>query len=559
MIKSYNNSDQVARETIQWKRGNVASAMLDFELAKAKLSQRTFAKEKGIPRTTLQHWLARKGSLDASPFLIDFFESPEGLAFLHRLVTAAHLEFGKNSAASIHNISNFLKLCGLEPFIASSYSSQRKVSNSMDKAIIQFGESEQERLAENMPAKKITLCEDETFHPEICMVAMEAVSNFIFLEKYVENRTGQTWNTVVDEALCDLPVEVIQVVSDEAKGLLNHTIKGLQAHHSPDCFHVPHEIGKGTSGALAGTIKKAEKQLETAAKQTQKKIKSKEQYDNQPKRPRGRRPDFEKKITIAAENERQAEADLEAARQNQETVRTAKREIGQLYHPYHPETGERQDAQRVSEILEIRFGKIDAAITELSDRCKKRVDKAHRVVKNMVANIAFFFHMINIYMENSGISERDRQLMHTHLIPGFYLQEVARKEKDDIRKNIISKNSQEFLSILSDKDGPFADYSKNDIIALEKAAKECAYLFQRSSSCVEGRNAQLSLRHHGIHRLSDRYLKALTTVHNHYIKNRDGTTPAERFFEAKHNDLFQNLLDNMDYAARPRKRWARAA
>ena len=65
--------------------------------------------------------------------------------------------------------------------------------------------------------------------------------------------------------------------------------------------------------------------------------------------------------------------------------------------------------------------------------------------------------------------------------------------------------------------------------------------------------------HHGIHRLSDRHLKALTIVHNFYIRNRDGTTLAERFFETKHNDLFEWLLDNLEYPVRPRKRLAKAA
>jgi len=35
---------------------------------------------------------------------------------------------------------------------------------------------------------------------------------------------------------------------------------------------------------------------------------------------------------------------------------------------------------------------------------------------------------------------------------------------------------------------------------------------------------------------------------------KEGKTPAERFFEAKHGDLFQYLLEKMDYPARPRKR-----
>ena len=336
--------------------------------------------------------------------------------------------------------------------------------------------------------------------------------------------------------------------------MINHTIKGLNAHHSSDCFHVPHEIGKGTSGALASAVKKAQKEYESSVKQTQKQVNLEEKYDNQPKRPPGRRPDFEKKIELTKDKQDQAQSNLEIARQNQETVRQAKSEIGQVYHPFNTQTGAKQDSHKVSELLESCFENIREATRDLSERCKQRVDKAHRVVKNMVATIAFFFSMIDLYMDNTQISDQDRQLMYDYLIPGFYLQQVARKEKDAERKSQISQISQQLLSILTQQDGPFCEYSENDLKKLEKAAAECAQIFQRSSSCVEGRNAQLSLRHHGIHKLSDRSLKAQTIVHNYYRRSRDGTTPAEGFFEAKHIDLFQWLLEKMDYPARPRKR-----
>jgi hypothetical protein len=559
MSKQYNDSIRVASERIQWERDDVASKIVDFEQARHKQSQRQFAIEQGVCRSTLQHWLARKESIDASPILIEFLESPIGTAFLHRIVTAAHFVFTKDGVASIHNVSTFLNLSGLSPFVASSYSTQQRISNKMDDSMIEFEESVRPELSQNMPAKKISLAEDETFHPQICAVSMEPVSNFIIVEKYVDNREGETWNAVVLQALRDLPVEVIQVASDEGRGLINHTIKGLNAHHSSDCFHVPHEIGKGTSGALASAVKKAEKEYETIVKQSQKEVDLKENYDNQPKRPPGRRPGFEKKIELAKENEHQAKSNLEVSRQNQETVCNAKAEIGKVYHPYNTETGAKQDSQKVSELLESCFENINEATKDLSDRCKQRVEKAHRVVKNMVATIAFFFRMIDLYMDNMQILDRDRQLMHDYLIPGFYLRQVARKEKDAERKSRISEMSQELLSILTQQDGPFSEYTENDIKILEKAAEECAQIFQRSSSCVEGRNAQLSLRHHGIHKLSDRSLKAQTIVHNYYRRNRDGTTPAERFFEAKHIDLFEWLLEKMDYPARPQHRLRKAA
>jgi hypothetical protein len=47
----------------------------------------------------------------------------------------------------------------------------------------------------------ITVCEDETFHPEIYLVAIEPVSNFIVLEKYVPNRKAETWTAALNAGI----------------------------------------------------------------------------------------------------------------------------------------------------------------------------------------------------------------------------------------------------------------------------------------------------------------------------------------------------------------------
>src|ERR1700722_4787354 len=84
-------------------------------------------------------------------------------------------------------------------------------------------------------------------------------------------------------------------------------------------------------------------------------------------------------------------------------------------------------------------------------------------------------------------------------------------------------------------------------------ALECAQVFQRSSSCVEGRNGQLSLKFHAFRRLNAHTLKVLTVQHNFFIKRTDGTTAGERFFEQKPRDLFTWLLDKVEFP-RPRKK-----
>ena len=91
-------------------------------------------------------------------------------------------------------------------------------------------------------------------------------------------------------------------------------------------------------------------------------------------------------------------------------------------------------------------------------------------------------------------------------------------------------------------------------IAFEQKAEQAADVFQRSSSCVEGRNGQLSLRHHGLRELTASKLRALRTIHNYVIRSPDGTTAAERFFANKPRDLFRWLLDQLPMPARPRQK-----
>ena len=182
MNTQYDNCTENANtKKIRRSRQEETKSVIDFQNCQQKFSQRKFAKEKGIPRTTLQNWIRRHNTIDEDPALVAFFESPAGADFLHLLINAAHLEFTKVGCASIHNICNFLKLCKLSKFAASSYGTHQKISKQMDRQLEKFGEMERERLAEQMPEKLITICEDETFHPQVCLVGIEPVSNFILL------------------------------------------------------------------------------------------------------------------------------------------------------------------------------------------------------------------------------------------------------------------------------------------------------------------------------------------------------------------------------------------
>lgn len=85
MTSTYAESSQNANIKIQWSRDDISMKIIDFKNCKETLSQREFAKQAGVPRTTFQNWFNRMGKIDADPALVSFFESPAGVSFFIHL------------------------------------------------------------------------------------------------------------------------------------------------------------------------------------------------------------------------------------------------------------------------------------------------------------------------------------------------------------------------------------------------------------------------------------------------------------------------------------------
>ena len=200
------------------------------------VSQRQAAKQLQVPRTTLQAWRRWHDTLDICPHVAQFFQNGPGLAFLHRLVLALHLVCVEVGACGIRLVCLFLKLTGLDRFVAASYGAQQQVNRQVEDTIVSYRQAETARLAKEMPRKDITLTQDETFTGGLCLVGSEPVSNFIILEQLARARDQTTWNALMEPALAALNCQVIQSTSDEAPGLLAYVAHHLGAHHSPDLF-----------------------------------------------------------------------------------------------------------------------------------------------------------------------------------------------------------------------------------------------------------------------------------------------------------------------------------
>lgn len=354
-------------------------------------SVRSTAAAEQVPTSTTYRWLAAKEAIDASAAERDFFCSPEGLAALHRIVLSVHLVFVQAGGCGADRVGEFLIRSRLDRYAASSDGHQQAVAARMAALLGEYAEAEWTRLGAGMAPRRIVICEDETFHPAICLVAIDAESNLILVEQYAERRDGETWTQVIQAALAGLPVEVVRVVGDEAKGLITHARQGLGVEHGADLFHVQHDLSKATSLSLSRRLEYPRERLQAAEADTQAVRDAQTAYLAGPRGP-GWPPDFAKRIAAAQAIVDQRSAAYGAVVADQTTVRAAIRELGDAYHPVHLVTDLVQTVQQVHARFAAAFATIDevAEQAQLSERCRERIDKARRVLPKLVAGLAFF-------------------------------------------------------------------------------------------------------------------------------------------------------------------------
>jgi hypothetical protein len=536
-------------------RANQAALLDDFQHARGAdgLSQRRFAQQQAVPRSTLQHWQRRQQRLDLDAVAARFFDSPQGLAFLHRLVVAAHLVFTLQGSAGLRLLGDFLRLCRLDRVVAASYGSRRQFAASLEQAVVAFAAEQRQQLAEAMAPKEIAVAEDETYHPAICLVAIEPVSNFLLVEQYAPRRDAATWDQTLTAALEGLPVTVAVAVGDEAKGLLAHARHGLGVPHSPDLFHVQHEASRGMAPVLAAQSRHAQHDLEQAQQQHTAAQGARQQATTQPRKP-GRPPDHARRVRTAEAAVAQGVRRLLDCQQRQEQAREAIRGLGDADHPFDLDSGRPQGAPAVERRLTEAFTRLEALAqaAALPEGGRQRLAKARRVLPGLVAAVAFFWGRMRAAAARRygaaawGWVER--------LLAGMYLRRVAAKRRLAARRQALRALAEQCLAAArSAGTEPAGGWAE-----AERLAWEWSGWFQRSSSCVEGRNGQLALRHHSLHRLSKRKLEALTALHNYWVK-RGGTTAAERFFGQKPADLFAWLLARLPLPARPARQRPQAA
>ena len=543
------------RSQPRWDRFERADLFEQYrELRTQGISERQAAKELQVPRTTLQAWRMWHEGLDICPHVAEFFQSGPGLAFLHRIVIGFQLVCVEVGACGIRLVCLFLHLTGLDRFVAASYGAQQQVNVHIEQAIVDYDQTEPPRLAKAMPHKDLTVPQDETFTGGLCLITMDPESNFIILEQRAQARDQTAWNEGMAPALAQFNCRVIQSTSDEAPGLLAYVEHYLEAHHSPDLFHVQHELVKAVSGPMATKERAADKAVTEAQAQLERlQTDPKNAGDESEKRCPGRPPKDPVSLEHAAHAFEAARREHERLAQHREQVTASIRGIGHDDHFVDLERGVRRNGPLIASDIQAHIEQIRTIAQQegLSPSCLERIDKAERVVPKMQATIAFVSRYVKQQVDQLDLTPPVSFAMHAKLIPAYYLDRVAqtRSVSDGAPLRDLAERLRAPLFAPGGVLGALSPETQGQ---LQDEAKRLATVFQRSSSNGEGRNGYLSLRSHQLRGLDlPRKRECFTTIHNFFLTRPDGTTAAERFFGQKPRSLFAAILDAVELAPAP--------
>jgi hypothetical protein len=539
----------------RWDRFERADLFEQYrELRTQGLSERQAAKALKVPRTTLQAWRMWHDGLDICPYVAEFFQSGPGLAFLHRLVIGFHLVCVEVGACGIRLVCLFLHLTGLDRFVAASYGAQQQVNVHIEQAIVDYDQTEPPRLAKAMPHKDLTVTQDETFTGGLCLITMDPESNFLIVEQLAQARDQTAWNACMAPALAQFNCRVIQSTSDEAPGLLAYVEHYLEAHHSPDLFHVQHELVKAVSGSMATKERAAQKAVSEATEQLERLQSDPQSAGDEPAKCRSGHPP---KNPMSLE---QAEQALDMTRREHQRlceqraqVQARIRGIGHDYHFVDLERGVRRNGPLIASNIQGHIEQIRSVAQHegLSQSCLERIDKAERVVPKMQATIEFVSGYVRQQVAQLDVPPPVSFVMHAKLIPSYYLDRVAQtrsvSDGDPLRAL-----AERLRAPLFAPGGVLNALSPEAQQHLHDEAKRLATVFQRSSSNVEGRNGYLSLRSHQLRGLDlPRKRACFTAMHNFFLTRPDGTTAAERFFGQKPRSMFAAILESVELAPAP--------
>jgi Family of unknown function (DUF6399) len=328
----------------------------------------------------------------------------------------------------------------------------------------------------------------------------------------------------------------------------------LEAHHSPDVFHVQHELVKAVSGPMATKERAAHKAVTEAREQLERLQTAPESAGDEPaKRRPGHFPKHPGRLEHAEQALEAASREHERLAQHREQVKARMRGIGHDAHCVDLERGVRRNGQRIASAIQghIEQMRTMARHEGLSQRCLERIEKAERVVPKRQATIEFGARSVGQQVAQLDVTPPASLARHAKLIPSYYLDRVA-ETRTSSDGEPLRELAERLRAPWLEAGGVLSALSPEAQAPLHDAAKRLAAVFQRSSAPVEGRNGYVSLRSHQLRGLDlPRKRECFTAMHIFFLTRPDGTTAAERFCGQKPRSMFMAILESVELAPAP--------
>src|SRR5712692_4969019 len=380
---------------------------------------------------------------------------------------------------------------------------------------------------------------DETFLERMMLVFQDLPTGYLVLEDVADDRTFATWKALVDARLKALGTEVLSLVSDRAKALIQLAEQGLECLSMPDFFHGMHDLVKSSSLAIGQRVRHAQQEL----------TKAKEALARRQGLPHAAPDAPEAKALVEA---RQAE--VTRWEEAHTTYRGHLETLSLTLHPFRISDSAPQTSAQVASQLQAAVEAIEAfAQRHHLPARHDAMTKVRKQVPALAALVDFWWQGVQQDLAPFLLSPRWRQWVHECLLPMAYWDHQVARTRCRRRKATMQAAWEAVRAAFTQH--AITQRLAPPVLADWQAwATDRVKAFQRASSAVEGRNGYLSQMHHNHRGLPKRRYKVWTVLHNFDCRAADGTTPASRFFRRGFPDLFETVLAQIDDLPRPRKR-----
>lgn len=503
-----------------------------------KQSVRRIAHQTGCSKSSvhrLQRAMARRGRHPESWW----WETEEGRQWLTRLVVATLYTFGLKRGVGMDTMSEFFARLRLDTQVGCSPCALRHVMQALEARALETAETWEQDASAAGEVREIIGGVDETFLERMMLVFQDVSTGYLVLEDVADDRTFATWKAVVDARLKALGTEVLYLVSDRAKALIQLAEQGLECLSMPDFFHCMHDLVKSYSLAIGQRVRHAQQEL-TKAKEAL-----------------ARRQGLPHAAPDAPEAEALVEArQVEVTRWEEahHTYRGLLETFSLTLHPFRISDSAPRTTAQVASQLQATLEAIDAFAQchQLPAR-HDAMTKVRKQVPALAALVDFWWQGVHQDLEPFVLSPRWRQWVDECLLPMVYWDHQVARTRCRRRKAKMQEAWEEVRAAFDQH--AITQGLAPDVLADWKVwAFQRTQAFQRTSSAVEGRNGYLSQMHHNHRGLPRHRYKVWTILHNFDCRAMDGTTPASRFFRRTFPDLFETVLSHIEALPQPRRR-----